>query len=57
MVSGIGFVFFKQGRKKSNGIYTIIGVVMMVYPYLITDTWLMLGIGAGLCAILYFLRR
>jgi len=28
----------------------------MVFPYFVSNTWLLIGIGAGLCAIPYFLR-
>ncbi len=57
LVSGVGFVFFKYGRKKSRSLFVIFGVLMMVYPYFVQDFWWMTGIAAALCAILYWRRN
>jgi hypothetical protein len=32
------------------------GVALMVFPYFVSNSWLLAGIGAVLCAIPYFLR-
>ncbi len=57
MVSGAGFVFFRYGRKRSRPIFLIFGIIMMVYPYFIDDWAWMLGIFAGMCALLYWLKQ
>lgn len=57
IVSGVGFVFFKYGRKKMNPIFLIFGIIMMIYPYFITDFLWMVGIAIGLSSILYWLRK
>lgn len=55
--SGIGFVFFKYGRRMGRTVFVIIGAVLFVVSYLITDiTWLV-AVTAGLCALLYILVK
>lgn len=53
VVSGVGFVFFSYGRKMGRPIHVITGLVLMVYPYFIPTVWVMLLIGALLCALNY----
>lgn len=53
VVSGVGFVFFNFGRKMGRPIHVITGLVLMVYPYFIPTVWVMLVIGAALCALNY----
>lgn len=57
MVSGVGWVFFRHGRKRSRAAFTLFGAAMMVYPYFIADWRWMVGIFAGMCAALYWLNR
>jgi hypothetical protein len=47
------FVFFSYGRKMGRPIHVITGLVLMVYPYFIPTVWVMLLIGALLCALNY----
>ncbi len=56
-VSGFGFVFFKYGRKRNAPIFVIFGIAMMVYPYIITDVYWMLGIGAAMTGFLMYLWK
>lgn len=53
VVSGVGFVFFNYGRKMGRPLHVITGLVLMVYPYFIPTVWVMLVIGAALCALNY----
>ena len=57
VVSGIGFVLFKYGRKRGRSIHATIGAILFVVSYLITDLSWLIGITAGLCAILYLLVK
>ena len=57
VVSGVGFVFFKYGRKKQNPVFLIFGIVMMVYPYFITDFYTMITVGIALSGLLYWLSK
>ena len=57
VASGIGFVFYKYGRRQSRSPFVIIGAVLFVVSYLITDITLLLGVTAGLSALLYILVK
>lgn len=52
----IGFVAYRYGKKTARVKIKWIGVVLMLYPYLISDTRLLYVVGVGLCMALYLLR-
>lgn len=53
----IGFAAYRYGKKLSRPPLRWIGLVLMLYPYLIAETWLLYAVGAGLCVGLYVYRR
>jgi hypothetical protein len=52
----IGFGFFLYGKKQSRAVPLVCGIALMVYPYVVSSTWAMVGIGVVLMAIPYFVR-
>jgi hypothetical protein len=52
----IGLGFFIYGRKQRAVVPMICGLALMVFPYFVSNTILLVGIGAVLIAIPYFLR-
>jgi hypothetical protein len=52
----IGFVAYRYGKKMSLPAPKWIGVALMVYPYAISQTWLLYAMGVGLCIVLYLAR-
>jgi len=56
MFSVIGYAAYRYGKKASNSSVLWIGVALMLYPYVISETWMMYAVGAGLCACLYIFR-
>jgi len=52
----VGYAAYRYGKKTSTSFTKWIGVVLMLYPYVVTETWLMYGVGAGLCISLYMYR-
>ncbi|HEV2608168.1 MAG TPA: hypothetical protein VGT79_09310 [Xanthomonadaceae bacterium] len=52
----IGFGYFLYGKKRPNIIALVCGLALMVYPYVVSSTWAMVGIGVVLMAIPYFVR-
>lgn len=54
-VSGAGFVLFSYGRKQRRFPQTATGIVLMVYPYFVTNVGWMLAIGGALLALLFAL--
>lgn len=53
----IGFVAYRYGRKMSLAAPRWIGVALMLYPYAISQTWLVYVVGVGLCVGLYLSAR
>lgn len=53
-VSGVGFVLFYYGRKMKRMPQLLVGLVLMVFPYFVSNTWLILGIGALLSGGLWY---
>lgn len=52
-ISGVGFVFFSYGKKMARGPQIFFGLVLMVFPYFITTTWIMGAVAASLLALLW----
>ena len=53
----IGFIAFSYGRKMENFRALIIGLILMIYPYFVSQTLLLYLVGIILCALLYFWRE
>ena len=53
----VGIAAFRYGKRNCAPIPKWIGIALMLYPYAISQTWLLYGLGAGLCAALYFFRQ
>lgn len=49
----VGYLAFRRGRKTSRATLTWGGVVLMFYPYAISQTWLLWLVGFALCGWLY----
>jgi hypothetical protein len=49
----IGYAGYRYGKKTSLRTTKWIGIVLMLYPYVISQTWLLFTVGAGLCVGLY----
>lgn len=49
MLSGlfslIGFVVFTYGRRQRTATHTAIGVALMAYPYFVSTTYALVGVG------------
>jgi hypothetical protein len=49
----IGYIAFRRGRKTTAPALTWTGVALMLYPYAVSQTWLLWLVGSGLCGFLY----
>ncbi len=56
LFSSIGFGFFLYGKKQSRMVPLVCGIALFIYPYFISNRWLLVGIGLGLSLIPYFFR-
>jgi hypothetical protein len=50
----VGYMAFRQGRRAQKLSLTWIGVGLMLYPYAVSETWLLWAVGMLLCAWTYF---
>jgi hypothetical protein len=57
VVSSIGFVAFMYGRKQKRLPQMVAGVALMVYPYFISNIWIMIGIAVAILAGMIGLLR
>ena len=53
----VGLAAYSYGKKASLAKVKWIGVTLMLYPYVISQTWLLYVVGAGLCVALYLFRK
>jgi len=56
LFGSIGLGFFIYGKRQGVIVPLVCGVALMVYPYFISSTWLLLVIGIALMATPYFFR-
>ena len=52
----IGFAAYRYGKKAQRSTTKWLGVALMLYPYAISQTWLLYVAGAALCAGLFLDR-
>jgi hypothetical protein len=56
LFGSIGVGFFIYGRRQQMIVPLACGLALMVYPYFVGATWLLLLIGVVLMGVPYFLR-
>lgn len=53
---GVGLWMFNQGRKEGHIRNIVLGIVLMVYPLFIYNSWAVWGFGAAVTAYAYYRR-
>lgn len=56
LFGSIGLGFFVYGRRQKMVVPLLTGVALMILPYFVSNTFLLVMLGVGLLAIPYFLR-
>jgi len=56
LFGSVGFGFFLYGRKQKAAAPLLCGLALMVFPYFVTNTVLLVSIGGALMALPYFLK-
>ncbi len=56
LFGSIGFGFFLYGRKQRAVVPLACGLALMLFPYFVSGTLLLLAIGIALMAIPYFVK-
>ncbi len=57
VIGGIGFVAFAYGKRQGRVPQMIAGLVLMGYPYFVSNLWLMGGIGAAVLGAMWLALR
>jgi hypothetical protein len=57
ITSGIGFVLFIYGKKQDRMPQLVGGIVLMIYPYFVSDLLLNVLVGAGIVAAVWLAVR
>ncbi len=52
----VGLGFFIYGKRQKAVVPMVCGMILMIYPYFISSTGLLVSVGAALIAIPYFVR-
>ena len=56
LFGSIGVGYFIYGRKQRAAVPLVSGLALMVFPYFVSNVWLLVGVGVVLAAAPYFLR-
>jgi len=56
LFGAVGLGYFIYGKKQRAAVPLVCGFALMVVPYFISNTWLLVGIGAAIAAVPYFVR-
>ena len=56
LFGSIGLGFFIYGRRQKTVVPLVCGVVLMFFPYFVSNTILLVTLGLALIAIPYFVR-
>lgn len=56
LFGAIGFGFFMYGKKQRSISPLLAGLGLMIFPYFVSNAWVMVLVGAALCAFPYFIR-
>ena len=52
----LGFAAYRYGKKTERPRTKWLGVTLMLYPYVVYQTWLLYLVGVGLCVAVYWDR-
>jgi len=57
MFGVIGLAAFLYGKKSVLVVPMVLGLALMVFPYFVSDTWLLYTIGCALTAATWYFRH
>ena len=52
----LGLAGYRYGKQHARPYVKWLGVALMLYPYAISETWLLYAVGLALCAATYWFR-
>lgn len=57
LFSIVGYMAYRFGKKTAQPAPKWLGVALMLFPYVVSDTWLLYLVGSALCAAAYYYRQ
>ncbi len=57
LYGSIGLGYFIYGKKQKKKVPLACGIALMVFPYAVTDVWVLAGTGAAIMAIPFVIRQ
>jgi hypothetical protein len=57
IVSSLGFVSFVYGKKQARVPQMLAGLILLIYPYFVSNLWIMLGAAVAVLAGLWVAVR
>ena len=57
LFGAIGFCAFIYGKRTAKIGPLVLGLLLSIYPYFVSDTWLLYGIGIALTAGLFYWKE
>ena len=56
LFGSVGLGFFIYGKKQKSVVALVCGLVLMIFPYFISNTVLLVAIGVSLMTLPYFVK-
>lgn len=56
LFSSVGLGYFIYGKKQNAKVPLLCGVALMIFPYFVSSTVVLIGVGALLVVLPYFVR-
>jgi hypothetical protein len=53
----VGLVVYYEGKKVKRPVLKWLGISLMLYPYVVEETWLLYLVGTGLCTAAWYVCR
>ena len=56
LFSSVGLGYFIYGKKQNAKVPLLCGIALMIFPYFVSSTAVLVGVGAVLIVVPYFVR-
>jgi len=56
LFGAIGLGFFTYGKRQRKAVPLVCGVTLFIFPYFISNVYILILIGAGIVVLPYFIR-
>lgn len=56
LFGAIGLGYFMYGKKQRAVVPLFVGIALFIFPYFISNIYMLVAVGAGLVALPYFVR-